>query len=250
MARIYLQKGAHVVLLDKNKTLLENVRSETEKKMPNVHLEGYALDITDLGASQQIIDTIARKQPIDVFINNAGLVGGRSLLDLDHKAIDKVIDLNVKALMHLSKIVLAEMQKAGRGHIVNIASAAGFTPVPGMAPYVGSKWAVVGFSESLRLEMETLGKGFRCTTVCPSYIDTGMFKGAKDNFLIPMLRPEKAALAIVKGIGRGKRYVRIPFMVRFTPFLRGVLPTRVYDLLIGKWLGIYRSMAHFEGKSN
>ena len=141
------------------------------------------------------------------------------------------------------------MYNQGNGHIVNMASAASYTPVPNMAPYVGSKWAVLGFSESLRLEMKALGPKFYCTTVCPSYINTGMFKGAKAHFLLPMLKEERVAKAILKAIRKKKIVVRLPFMVRFTPFLRGVLPIRVFDFLIGKWLGIYKSMNDFTGRA-
>lgn len=237
-----------VALLDINADNLSTLNSKLTASFGADRVETYVQDIRDTQQLKKTIENIRANGPIDVLVNNAGLVGGKLLVDLEHSQIDDVFDVNVKALVHISKMVLQRMKAQGHGHIVNIASAAGFTPVPYMAPYVGSKWAVVGFSESLRLEMEAMGPDFHCTTVCPAYIDTGMFEGAKDNFLLPILHAEQVVKSIIKAVRKKKIYVRLPFMVRFTPFLRGVLPTRVFDILIGKWLGIYKSMAAFKGR--
>ncbi|PCE65829.1 SDR family NAD(P)-dependent oxidoreductase [Sediminicola luteus] len=242
------QPHTSVLLLDMDQAGLAVLASSLSDTYGTERVATYVQDIRDTRKLQETIHAISAKGPIDVLVNNAGLVGGKLLVDLDHSQIDDVLDVNVKALVHISKMVLQLMYAQGHGHIVNIASAAGFTPVPYMAPYVGSKWAVVGFSESLRLEMEALGPDFHCTTVCPAYIDTGMFEGAKDNFLLPMLHAEQVVKSIIKAVRKKKIYVRLPFMVRFTPFLRGVLPTRVFDTIIGKWLGIYKSMAAFKGR--
>lgn len=93
--------------------------------------------------------------------------------------------------MHIALELLPEMILRGSGHIVNIASAAGFVSNPKMSVYVASKFAVVGWSDSLRLEMERNKTGVHVSTVTPYYIDTGMFAGVKT--LIPILKPEYAA---------------------------------------------------------
>jgi len=141
------------------------------------------------------------------------------------------------------------MIRRGSGHIVTIASAAGMLSNPKMAVYAASKWAALGWSESLRLEMALLKTGIRVTTVTPSYIDTGMFDGVKTNFLFPTQKPEKAASKIIRGIRKNKVFVRMPFMVYSVPFFKGILPTKWFDLIVGKGLGVYESMNSFKGRT-
>jgi all-trans-retinol dehydrogenase (NAD+) len=140
------------------------------------------------------------------------------------------------------------MIQRGSGHLVTIASAAGMLANPRMAVYAASKWAAYGWSESVRLEMEQLKTGIKVTTVTPSYIDTGMFEGVSTNYVIPKLTPKRAASAIIKGISKNRIFVRMPFMVYTIPFVKGILPVRWFDFLVGKGLGVYKSMHGFTGR--
>ena len=156
------------------------------------------------------------------------------------------MEINSLALMHLTLEFLPEMISRGSGHVVNVASAAGFTANPKMSVYVASKFAVVGWSESLRIEMEELKTGVHVTTVTPYYIDTGMFAGVQS--LIPILKQDYVVKKIICGIERNKIFVKIPFLIKLLPLIKGVLPTRVFDVVVGKWLGIYKSMSKFTGR--
>jgi short-subunit dehydrogenase len=93
-----------------------------------------------------------------------------------------------------------------------------------------------------------LKTGIKVTTVTPSYINTGMFEGAKVNFLLPNLKPEKAVRKIISGIENDKIFVRMPALVYLVPFLKGILPSSWFDLFIGKGLGVYASMRQFKGR--
>lgn len=120
---------------------------------------------------------------------------------------------------------------------------------PQMSVYVASKWAVIGWSESLRIELENRSKGIHVTTVTPFYISTGMFEGVRSP-IVPIVRPEKAARRIIRDIEKNRIFSRMPWIVYAMPFVHGILPQRWYDFVIGKWFGIHNSMKSFKGRGN
>lgn len=137
--------------------------------------------------------------------------------DLDEEALGRAVDgwrsrghkVNALAPMHLVRAVLPGMVDRGKGHIVNVSSAAAMVSTPGMSVYCASKWALAGWSDSLRLEIERARTGIRVTTVLPYYIDTGMFEGVRSRF-IPILEPDAVARQIVSGIRKDRIFVRLP----------------------------------------
>ena len=135
-------------------------------------------------------ETRAAAGGVDVLINNAGVVSGRSLLDIPDEKIEATFAVNTLSLFWVTKAVLPDMLRRGEGHIVTIASASGLIGVAKLSDYAASKWAAVGFDESLRAELRQTAPGVRTTVVCPCYIDTGMFRGVKSRFplLLPILK--------------------------------------------------------------
>ena len=134
-----------------------------------------------------------------------------------------------------------------RDSICNIASSGGLISNPKMSVYAASKWAVIGWSDSLRLEMKQMKKDVHVTTIMPYYIHTGMFEGVRSR--IPILEPEAAALTIVKAIERNKTMVTIPgYIYRTTRLAQALLPIAVFDWFAGSVLGIYGTMEHFVGR--
>jgi short-subunit dehydrogenase len=158
------------------------------------------------------------------------------------------MDINALAPMYLTRELLPGMVRRGGGHIVNVASAAGMVSNPQMSVYCASKWAVIGWSDSLRLEMESARTGVKVTTVTPYYIDTGMFAGVRSAF-IPILTPDHVANEIVAAIKRDKIFLRLPRVLNLLPLLRGIMPTRWFDRIVGEWLGVYHSMSGFRGRA-
>jgi short-subunit dehydrogenase len=148
--------------------------------------------------------------------------------------------------MHITLEFLPDMLKQNSGHLINIASAAGMVANPQMSVYCASKWAVIGWSDSVRLEMKKLKKQVKVTTVTPYYINTGMFDGVKS--LIPIQNPEKATRKIIKGIERNRAFVRVPLIIYTLPLIKGLLPTIMFDWFVGKVLGVYKTMEHFKGR--
>jgi all-trans-retinol dehydrogenase (NAD+) len=134
------------------------------------------------------------------------------------------------------------------GHIVTISSAGGIIGVRGLADYCASKFAAVGFDESLRMELKRIKSPIRTTIVCPFFIDTGMFKGVKTRFplLLPILKPEPAVKRIVKAVLRNRKRLIMPPFANSVLFLR-IFPPGVMDALAG-FFGINHAMDEFTGR--
>jgi len=150
--------------------------------------------------------------------------------------------------MKLSLAFLPDMIKKTESHIVNISSAAAMLANPNMSVYCASKWALSGWSDSLRLEMENAGTGVKVLTVTPYYIATGMFEGVKSP-VIPILKPEKVARKIIRAIEKNKSVLRTPRIIYLLPLVKGILPKSLLDIVIGKFFGIYSSMDKFKGRT-
>ncbi|MGH8711662.1 MAG: SDR family NAD(P)-dependent oxidoreductase, partial [Burkholderiales bacterium] len=140
------------------------------------------------------------------------------------------------------------MMEKREGRIVNMASAAGLISNPKMSVYCASKWAVNGWSDSLRLELEQKGYYNICvTTVTPGYVNTGMFEGAKAPLLTPILKPEPFVQKVWESMKKGKVVVRSPWTVYLVAIMKGVLPIRLFDFIFGNIFGVYKSMDEFKG---
>jgi len=114
-----------------------------------------------------------------------------------------------------------------------------------MSVYAASKWAVIGWSDSLRIEMQMKKTNVNITTVTPYYINTGMFEGVKS--LIPILNPEKVA-EIIRGIENNRIIVSMPLSMHFIRLSQGILSIKMFDWFAGSVLRIYKTMDHFVGR--
>jgi short-subunit dehydrogenase len=118
-----------------------------------------------------------------------------------------------------------------------------------MSVYVGSKWSVIGWSDSLRIELKQMKKNIGVTTVMPYYINTGMFDGVRSK--IPILKPEAVALKIIKAIEKNKKMLTIPgYIYRLTRFGQAIMPINTFDWFTGSVMGIYKTMEHFTGRKS
>jgi short-subunit dehydrogenase len=139
------------------------------------------------------------------------------------------------------------MLRHRQGHICNITSAGGMLGNPRMAVYGASKWAAIGWSESVRIELQEQKSKVRVTTVAPYYINTGMFDGVKSP-IIPILDPENTARKILRAIEKNRIFRGIPFGLHFIRFWQFILPIPVFDFFFGKVFGIYHTMDNFVGR--
>ncbi|MEM6263706.1 MAG: SDR family oxidoreductase [Bacteroidota bacterium] len=247
MANRFLKEGARrIIIWDINETLLNQVVSKWNDQGYEAY--GYVVNVTDpvqvKEAAEDILEEIGS---VTLLVNNAGIVVGKDFEDHSQQDIALTMGVNTLGPMYVTQAFLPAMIRKGKGHIVNIASASGFTPVPGMSVYAASKWAVIGWSESLRLELEKAYDRLHVMTVCPSYINTGMFEGVDAPLLTRMLEPEEIVDKIIQGIKDNEVMLKEPFMVRVLPAFRGVLPERVYDFVVGDVFKVYESMKNFTG---
>lgn len=239
--------GGVAILWDINREALEQTAAELRAQGGTVHT--YVVDVSNraklLSAAQQVQQEIG---DVDVLINNAGIVVGALFWEHEDQQIQATMDINILALMYLAKAVIPGMLKKGSGRILNFASAAGLVSNPKMSVYCSSKWAVIGWSDSLRLELEQEGhKDIKVTTVTPSYVNTGMFDGVKAPMLTPIIEPGPFIKKVWKGLMKGKPVVRAPWSVNLLPFLKGLLPVRWFDAIVGRFMGVYKSMKDFKG---
>lgn len=211
----------------------------------------YVCDLSDRDAIYATADRVIDDHGgVDVLINNAGVVTGKSLLEASDRAIELTMQVNTMALFWTTRKFLPGMLERGHGHVVTVASAAGIVGTPKLADYCASKFAAVGFDESLRLEMLRNGHAIKTTVVCPYYIDTGMFAGVKTRFpwLLPIMKPEYVVGRIMKAIEKDRpRVIEPPFVHAVFPVR--LLPVRFFDFLMG-FFGINRSMDEFTGRNN
>lgn len=149
-----------------------------------------------------------------VLVNNAGVASGRSLLDTPDHLIQRTFDVNVLAHFWTTKAFLPEMIEAKNGHIVTVASMAGYVGINKLVDYCGSKFAAVGFDEALRVELEAMGaSGVRTTVISPYFIkSTGMFDNVRS--FVPTLRGEDVADRIIKAIQEEELFVLMPGYLR------------------------------------
>lgn len=245
--RMLQLKCARLVIWDIDEPKLDHTAAEWSEQGYDVY--PYLVDVSKtIEVEEMAADVLESIGKVDILINNAGVVVGKDFSEHTTEDINATIDVNIRGVMQVTRVFLAPMIKSGSGHVVNISSASAMIPNPKMSVYAGSKWAVLGWSESLRLELEQLSRRLKVTTVTPSYIDTGMFAGVKAPLLTPLLDPTEIVEEIISAIRDDKILVRAPQIVSLLPFLRGVLPTRLFDFTARK-LGVYTSMESFKGRS-
>lgn len=248
MGELCLQEGAaRLIIWDIDRKKTEETVAEFKSK-GEVH--SYYVDVSNVDEIIMAANNIIQKWGgVDILFNNAGIISGnKPFHQCTHKDIDFTMRINADALMHVALEFLPGMIEKKKGHIVNIASAAGLIPNPKLSVYCASKHAVIGWGESIRIELEQISKNLHVTTVTPSYISTGMFDGVRSP-LVPIVCPQKAARAIINGVKKNKIFVRIPWIVFAIPILKGLLPVRWIDFLAGKIFGFHKSMDHFKGRN-
>ncbi|MBC7712558.1 MAG: SDR family NAD(P)-dependent oxidoreductase [Rhizobacter sp.] len=248
MAEKLAKRGAVVIIVDIN---LEAAKA-TANEIKTSGGKAYAVyaNLGDLESLKKCKAEIsAMGLSVDVLINNAGVVFGG---EFEKLSLDKHLltyRINIDGMVAMTHLFFDQLRKGQDSNIVNIASASGLIGLPYGTTYSSSKWAVIGFSESLRLELtERKITNIHVTTVCPSYISTGMFAGVKAPLLLPWLKPETIVEKIIHGIEKDCAFIREPFVVKWVEFLKGILPLRVFTY-VNKILGVSTSMTHWKGRA-
>ena len=249
MGRMALEKGAKCFIIwDINLTSIEATRKELSKYGK---VKGYVVDVSN----NEIVNIAYRKTvedcgDIDILINCAGIITSNKTFDQQtSEEIVMTMNINTIAPMFVARAMLPDMLKRNRGHVCTIASAGGMISNPKMSVYAASKWGVIGWSDSVRIELQEMKSDVHFTTIAPYYINTGMFDGVKSR-IIPVLKPEYVAKRVIRAIEKNKAFRGIPFGFHFIRFWQAILPTRVFDFFFGKVFGIYHTMDQFTGRKS
>ncbi|TDH71765.1 hypothetical protein CCR75_001796 [Bremia lactucae] len=225
--------GAVVIIWDLQSELGLTLVQEIEAAHGKARF--YKVDVTN---REQVYSTgqevLKEFEAVDILINNAGIVGGRPLLESSDAMIERTIAVNVTAHFWTIKIFLPAMSKRNKGHIVSVASAAGIFGSPGMVDYGASKFAAIGLMTSLRQELHEAGLfGVHTTIICPGFVSTGMFEGVTPPPYTRWLTPELVADRIVQAVRNNQWRILMPSILIIMEFVAGIMPMWFVDWFIG-----------------
>jgi all-trans-retinol dehydrogenase (NAD+) len=247
MALDFAKRGARVVVWGRNPEALREMEMAGQKQ--NCFIKAMSCDVSDRVAVYRCAEQVkVEVGPVDILINNAGVVSGATILDTPDEQILSTIGINTLALFWTTKAFLPDMLARNSGHLVTIASAAGIIGVTGLADYSASKFGAFGYHEAVDMELRKNKSAVKTTLVCPYYIDTGMFEGVKTRFplLLPILNSNAVAHRIVQSILKDRKFLVMP------PFVRNIFWLRMFLAAFFDWtvdlLGINHTMDHFTGR--
>lgn len=219
-ARMLAGRGARVAIGDLDGDLAA-AAAETLGKGS----QGLPLDVTDRYSFRAFLDQTERELgPLDVLINNAGIMPIGPFVEEKDEVADLILAVNVTGPVNGSKLALKRMLPRRSGHIVNVASQVGRAGFAGGVTYAASKHAVVGLSHSLAEELA--GTGIEVTCVMPAVVNTELASGVKAPQLIGRVEPEDVAAAITDALERPRRNVHVPPIAAITALV-GAAPPRL-----------------------
>ena len=203
-AAALVREGARVAIGDLDVELARRTASEL-----GGGTQAFELNVADRGSFARFLEQVeSQLGPVDVLVNNAGIMPVGLFLDEDDASAARQIDINLHGVVFGCKLALPGMLSRGRGHIVNIASSAGKAGIPGIATYSATKHAVVGLSEAIRAE--TFDTPIEVTVVMPGVVNTELQLGVKRLRGLKTVEPEDVADAIVAALRVPRFEVYVP----------------------------------------
>ncbi len=223
LCRALAAEGARVAIGDVDAAAAEEAASE----LGGV---GLRVDVTDRPGFTAFLDEVERRLgPIDVIVNNAGIMPVARLEDEDERSITRQLEINLHAVIHGTREAVRRMRPRGSGHIVNIASIAGRSGVSHLSTYCATKHGVVGLSEAMRSELR--GSGVEISVVMPGLVSTELTSGTKPYRGFKLQTPEQVADAIVAALKVPRFDVYVPASLGPTTKVMALLPRRAQDAL-------------------
>jgi NAD(P)-dependent dehydrogenase (short-subunit alcohol dehydrogenase family) len=200
---------------------------------------GLALDVTDRPGFTAFLDEVERRLgPIDVLVNNAGIMPVGPLEEEDDATAIRVLEINLHAVIHGTKEAMRRMRPRGTGHIVNVASSAGKSGLPNLATYCATKHGVVGLCEAVRSELR--GTGVEVSVVMPGIVKTELSTGLVDTPAFKASTPAEVADAVVDALKFRRFDVYLPRSIGPTLAVTNLLPRRMREAL-GRMLKVDRA---------
>lgn len=238
-AAALVAKGCRVAIGDLDLELAEKTAGELGGG--TVALQ---LDVTDRSSFAHFLDEAERQLgPLDVVINNAGLMPVTPFVEESDASIRRQLDINLYGVIVGTQLAIERMRPRRRGHVVNIASSAGKAGVPGIATYSATKHAVVGLTEAVRAEHREDGLEF--SYVMPITVNTQLIEGLKDKRGVKRVEPEDVADQIVDALELIKVDVYVPRELRASVVLGTLLPRRAREA-VGRFMGVTEIMTEVD----
>jgi NAD(P)-dependent dehydrogenase (short-subunit alcohol dehydrogenase family) len=224
-AAALVSHGAKVAIGD-----LDQVRAEKTAGELGGDTIALALDVTDTRGFTAFLDEVeTRLGPIDVLINNAGIMPLAPLDEEDDASTRRQLEINLHAVIHGTREAIKRMRPRRTGHIVNVASMAGKAGFPGAATYCATKHAVVGLSEAVHLELR--GTGVYVSCVMPAIVRTELAAGLGEAKMLKSVLPEDVAEAIVGALRKPRFDVYVPQALDAMGRITRLLPRKT-----GEWI--------------
>ena len=166
--------GADIALADMSTDVLEETKLLVEKE--GVKVKSYQVNVTDFDTVRTMVQAVAADfGTLDIAVNNAGVLGIHKVIDMTGEDWDKIMNVNAKGVFLCSKAELEVMLPNKSGRIINVSSILGKTGMSDVSAYSASKFAVIGFTNSLAKEVAK--EGITVNALCPGIVGTGMWRG-------------------------------------------------------------------------
>ena len=245
------QEGCHVAISDCNEAGLAETAAQVARRARGVTITTHVVDVAERAAVHAWADAVAAAHGrVNLIFNNAGVALSSTVDGMQYDDLDWIIGINFWGVVHGTKAFLPHLKASGEGHIVNTSSVFGLFAQPGMGAYNASKYAVRGFTESLRQELDLMDCGVSATTVHPGGIKTNI---ARDSRVSPSVNgllvrdaqqgreafekffittPEKAAGIILDGVRANKRRVLVGPDAYAADAMARLLPAAYQSLVV------------------
>lgn len=205
------------------------------------------LDVTDRASLESFLDETERQLgPLDVMVNNAGIMPVTPFVEESEESIVRQVDINLHGVIAGTQMALRRMQPRNTGHIVNIASSAGKAGVPGIATYSATKHAVVGLCEAVRAE--TRDTGIEVSCVMPVPVNTALMEGVADQRAVKRVEPEDVANEIVDALELQRFDVFVPRYMKTTVAVGNILPRKAREAM-ARFMGVDKILTEVDRSS-
>ena len=224
-ARLFAEAGANIMLVARSRKNLDTIADELRDK---TRVKVFAMDVTDVDACADMLKKAAFEfGGIHILVNNAGYHARGNVENVDAAELARIIDVNLRAPIMLSRMVIPYLRDSEEGVIINVGSMAGRTPVPGSTTYAASKAGLRSFSIALGEELRETG--IKIGLVSPGPVDTGFImadldKTADITLSQPMSTAEEVAQTILDLCGNNQREVAIPRVTGFLTTINYLFP--------------------------
>jgi short-subunit dehydrogenase len=223
-AAALVREGAKVAIGDLDLDVAQRTATE-------LGAEAFLLDVTDRAGFTKFLEEVeGRLGPIDVLVNNAGIMPLGRFEDESDRSTTHQLEINLHGVIHGTREAIKRMRPRGGGHIVNIASAAGKAGFPGAVTYCATKHGVVGLSEAVRAELR--GCGVDISVVMPAIVRTELAAGVKEARFFKSVAPADVAEAIVKALRHNKFEVYVPASLDAMNRITRLLPRSVAEWIV------------------